>query len=182
MREISLHLLDIAENSVSAGASTVEIAVEEDLAHDRLRASIRDDGCGMEDDLLAQVSDPFVTTRTTRKVGLGIPLLQEAAEACNGSLRITSKPGQGTCVQVEFQHSHIDRMPLGDLGGTWLALTVGFPQTHWVFRYRLNGAEFVFDDEPVKRALEGIPLTEPDVLTFIRVSLERGIASVQSRP
>ena len=181
MREISLHLLDIAENSVAAGATKVEITVEEDLVHDRLRISVRDDGKGMDEDLASRAADPFVTSRTTRKVGMGIPLLQAAAEACNGSLTIASEPVQGTTLHVEFQHSHVDRMPLGDLGGTWLALTIGFPQTHWIFRYRLNGAEFVFDDEPVKRALDGIPLTEPDVLTFIRVSLERGIANVQSR-
>ena len=171
--DISLHLLDIAENSVAAGATKVEVAVEEDLLHDRLRISVRDDGKGMTGHWVPRMGDPFVTSQATRKVGMGIPLLQAAAEACNGSLIIASEPVQGTTLHVEFQHSHVDRMPLGDLGGTWFALTIGFPQTHWIFRYRLNGAEFIFDDEPIKRALHGIPLTEPDVLTFIRVSLER---------
>ena len=166
---------------LAAGATKVEVAVEEDLLHDRLRISVRDDGKGMTGHWVPRMGDPFVTSQATRKVGMGIPLLQAAAEACNGSLIIASEPVQGTTLHVEFQHSHVDRMPLGDLGGTWFALTIGFPQTHWIFRYRLNGAEFIFDDEPIKRALHGIPLTEPDVLTFIRVSLERGIANVQSR-
>ncbi|RPI30832.1 MAG: ATP-binding protein, partial [Chloroflexota bacterium] len=111
MREIALHLLDIAENSVAAGAKNIAISVCEDLTSDRLRASVSDDGKGMDADLVARVTDPFVTSRTTRKVGLGIPLFKAAAEACNGCLDIVSQPGKGTCIEVEFQHSHIDRMP-----------------------------------------------------------------------
>jgi hypothetical protein len=180
LREIALHLLDIAENSVAAGAKTVEITVEEDLQNDRLKLSVQDDGRGMDEELLKRISDPFVTSRTTRKVGLGIPLLKAAAEACGGNLCITSAPGKGTRLEVAFQRSHIDRMPLGDLAGTLLTLVVGFPQTHWVFRYRANGADFTLDDEPIKRELKEIPLTEPSVLAFIREMLKEGIGHVQS--
>jgi anti-sigma regulatory factor (Ser/Thr protein kinase) len=185
VREIALHLLDIAENSVSAGAKRVEINVEEDLPNDRLRLAVQDDGRGMEAELLAQVSDPFTTSRTTRRVGLGIPLLKAAAEACRGSLKLNSSPGEGTCLVVEFQRSHIDRMPLGDLAGTMLTLIVGFPQVHWVFKYRVypqqkrDPVEFVFDDEPVKQVLAEVSLTEPDILSFLRQSLREGIAQVQ---
>jgi hypothetical protein len=179
VRELALHILDIAENSVAAGARKVLIAVEEDLPKDRLRIVVEDDGRGMEEELLSRVTDPFVTSRTTRKVGLGIPLLKAAAEACNGSLCLTSTVGKGTRLEVEFQHSHIDRMPLGDLAGTILTLVVGHPTVNWVFVYRVGKAEFTFDDNPIKQELDGIPLTEPSILAFIKEMLREGIAQAQ---
>ena len=179
MREIALHLLDLAENSVSAGAKTVTISVCEDLRADRLSASIADDGRGMDAETVQKVTDPFYTSRTTRKVGLGIPLLKGAAEECNGGLTISSKPGFGTLVEVNFQQSHIDRMPLGNLTSTFLGLTVCHPETHWIFRYTARGLvsedTFEFDDQPVKETLEGLPLSHPDVLTYLRESLDQGL-------
>src|SRR5690606_20906768 len=140
-----LHILDIAENSVSAKADTIQIEVEEDHAADRLRISIIDNGAGMSPEMAARVIDPFTTSRTTRKVGLGIPLLKAAAESCEGGLTLQSILGQGTCVKVEFQHSHIDRMPLGNLTSTLLTLVVGSPEVHWIFRYTVDGQTFTFD-------------------------------------
>ena len=180
-----MHLLDIAENGVTAGASAIEISVEEDLPNDRLKIVVEDNGKGMDEQLLARIVDPFVTSRTTRKVGLGIPLLKAAAEACQGHLLITSKPGQGTRLEVEFQRSHIDRMPLGDLAGTWLILIVGFPKVHWLFHYRAKtlvnqaAVQFTFDDETIKQELEEVPITEPSILTFIRELLQEGVRGVQ---
>lgn len=179
MREIALHMMDIAENSISAGATRIVVRVEENTARDRLKISIEDNGRGMDDELVARVIDPFVTSRTTRRVGLGIPLLKAAAEACNGYLRINSALGKGTRLEVEFQRSHIDRMPLGDVAGTMLSLMVGSPQIHWVFQYSVDGNVYVFDDAPVKQELEGVSLTEPAILTFLRESLQDGVASVQ---
>jgi anti-sigma regulatory factor (Ser/Thr protein kinase) len=179
LREIALHLLDIAENSVTAGAKNVKISVEEDVQNDQLRAVVQDDGRGMDAELLALITDPFVTSRTTRKVGLGIPLFKAAAEACNGSLFIASEPGKGTRLEVNFQRSHIDRMPLGDIAGTMLTLVVAYPEIHWMLRYGADGADFVFDDEPIKCELDGIPLTEPSVLAFIRELLQEGVEKVQ---
>jgi len=183
MREITLHLLDLAENSVSAGARTVQIAVCEDLKADRLTASIEDDGRGMDAETVKKVTDPFYTSRTTRKVGLGIPLFKGAAEECNGGLTVTSKVGEGTRVEVSFQHSHIDRMPLGNLSATFLGLLVGHPDIHWVFRYTAckDGAEetFEFDDQPIKETLEGLPLTHPEVLGFVRGMIEEGISETK---
>ena len=193
MREIALHLLDIAENSVAAQANTVDICVVEDLCADRLTASVTDNGQGMDADLLARVTDPFTTSRTTRKVGLGIPLLKAAAEACNGGMSIASTPGKGTQLTVTFQHSHIDRMPLGDLASTWLSLLVAYPYIHWLFAYQCTFAspdsgdtnhengfkEFVFDDQPIKDELGDLPLCDPDVLGFLRETFEQGVASVR---
>ncbi len=179
MRELSLHLLDIAENSVAAGARNVTMTVREDLQGDRLYLAVQDDGKGMDAATAARVVDPFVTSRTTRKVGLGLPLLKEAAELCNGDLRITSTPGEGTLVEIEFQHSHIDRMPLGDLASTMLTLLVSSPEIHWVFHYQVNDEVFTFDDGIVKTELEGIPLSEPVVLAYLREMITHGVGSLQ---
>ncbi len=179
MREIALHILDIAENSVAAGARTVEITVDEDQGRNRIRIVIRDDGKGMDPEMLLRVTDPFVTSRTTRPAGLGIPFLKAAAEACNGGLRISSEPGRGTCLEADFERDHIDRMPLGDLPGTVLALVVGFPETHWVFHYQIDGERFTFDDGPLKKELGDLALSEPSVLRFIRETLQAGVAGIR---
>ena len=179
MRELSLHFLDIAENSVAAKATNIHISVEEDCVTDRLAISIEDDGIGMDEEMVKKVTDPFVTSRTTRKVGLGLSLLKENAEDCNGNFEIHSVLGKGTKVDADFQNSHIDRMPLGDLPGTWLSLLVGFPVVHWVFRYRYNQSVFEFDDELIKNTLQDIPLSEPEVLSYLRQELEHGITQVK---
>jgi anti-sigma regulatory factor (Ser/Thr protein kinase) len=179
VRELVLHLLDIVENSVSANAKQIIIEVTEDTRSDRLHMSVVDDGKGMDEEMVAKITDPFVTSRTTRKVGLGIPLFKAAAEACNGYLKIQSSLGKGTRVDVDFQRSHIDRMPLGDLTSTISTLVIGTPQVHWIFKYRVNDNEFVFDDEPIKNELDGIPLSEPEVISFIRQYLADGIKEVQ---
>jgi len=175
VREISLHLLDIIENSISAGAACVMLDIVEDHVVDILKIRIVDDGRGMDAETVKKISDPFYTTRTTRKVGLGIPLLKAAAEACNGYLSIESEPGKGTTVTVAFQHSHIDRMPLGDIPTTMLGLIIGSPEVHWKMRYESDGQEFLFDDAEIKQALEGIPLSDPDVIRFISAYLKDGI-------
>jgi hypothetical protein len=186
MREIALHLLDIAENSVAADAKNITLTVCEDIQGDRLTASVIDDGKGMSAEMTASVVDPFVTSRTTRKVGLGIPLLKDAAESCNGNLVINSEIDKGTRLNVEFQHSHIDRMPLGDLATTILTLFVAYPQIHWLFDYVVIPAKgtpeekFVFDTQPVMAELGDMPLTEPAVLAFIREYIESGVDRVQA--
>ncbi len=179
MRELALHLLDIAHNSVSAHARNITLSVEEDIQADRLRIMVEDDGKGMDAATVQQVSDPFVTSRVTRSVGLGIPLLKAAAEACDGGMTIQSTPGVGTRIEVDFRRSHIDRMPLGNLADTILSLVVGCPEVHWVFRYRVGEFLFEFDDALIKKELEGIPLTEPGVLAYIRNVLEAGVRDAQ---
>jgi anti-sigma regulatory factor (Ser/Thr protein kinase) len=181
LRELALHILDIAENSISAGASQIRIVVEEELNEDILKVIIEDNGRGMDEEMLARITDPFITSRTTRKVGLGIPFLKAAAEACEGSFSIQSQPGSGTKVSAVFKHSHIDRMPLGDIVATFLTLLIGTPEVHWIFRYSVNGREFIFDDAPIKQTLDGIPMTEPAVMKFIREFLEAGIQDVKQQ-
>ena len=180
MREISLHLLDIAENSVSAEGRNISIHVHEDLFNDRLSASVIDDGRGMNAETAQQVQDPFYTTRTTRKVGLGIPLLKLAAEQAEGSFCLQSEPGKGTRVEAVFRYSNFDRMPLGDLSSTFLTALISHPTIHWIFVYRVtdrdgNCQEFLFDDAELKNELGDLPLTEPEILTFVRGMIEEGI-------
>lgn len=178
MRELSLHLLDIAENSISANAKNITIKLLESSISDLLQMSVKDDGKGMSPEMVAKVVDPFTTTRTTRKVGLGIPLLKAAAEGCNGYLQITSELGKGTFLVVQFQRSHIDRMPVGDLVSTILHLVVANPMVHWVFEYTFNDKTFLFDDEPVKAELDGVPMSEPDVLSVLVDMLDSGIKEI----
>jgi histidine kinase/DNA gyrase B/HSP90-like ATPase len=183
MREIALHLLDIAENSVAAESNNISIHVHEDLFHDRLSACVIDNGCGMDAATAERVQDPFYTTRTTRNVGLGIPLLKLAAEMAEGSFSLQSETGKGTWVEAEFRHSHIDRMPLGDLASTFLTLLISHPQIDWTFLYRMTdkdgkSRDFLFEGAELKSELGDISLTEPEVLTFLRGIFEEGIEPV----
>ena len=183
MREIALHLPDIAENSASAESKNISIQVHENLFLDRLSTSVIDDGRGMDAQTVQQVQDPFYTTRTTRTVGLGIPLLKLAAEMAEGRFCLESEPGNGTWVEAEFRHSHIDRMPLGDLPATFLTLLISHPEIDWTFLYRVTDTnkqsrDFLFESAELKSELGDISLTEPEVLSFVRGMIEEGINSV----
>ena len=180
MKELSLHILDIAENSVNADADKIEISVIENINNDSLSIIIKDNGKGMDADTVRRITDPFVTSRTTRKIGLGIPFLKAAAEACQGNLQIKSQPGVGTDIQVTFQRSHIDRMPLGDIQTTFLNLLIGYPHINWVFKYQVNEKIFEMDDRPIKETLDGIPLSEPSVINYLKELLSKGIHDTAS--
>lgn len=178
MRELALHILDIAENSISAKATMIEIIVFIDTNDDQLSITIKDNGKGIDQETLMNIVDPFVTSRTTRRVGLGIPMFKAAAEACNGSFSIESELGKGTIVRADFQNSHIDRMPLGNMADTLTTLLVGTPEVHWILNYSKDGKTFVFDDQPIKAELDGVPLSEPEVLKFIRSYIQQGIDGI----
>lgn len=168
MTEISLNVLDVAENSTRAGASLVEITLAADTEADTLTLIIKDDGCGMTPEQVAHVEDPFFTTRTTRKVGLGVPFLKQAAESTGGSFKITSEPGVGTTDTAVFGLSHIDRMPVGDISTTIQNLIVYHPDTDFVYTYRYNDNEFVLDTREFREVLGGVPLDTPDVAQYIK--------------
>jgi len=169
MKELSLNVLDIAENSVRAGAKHIDVAVAEDTAADTLTISVSDDGCGMDEALLKSVRDPFTTTRTTRRVGLGIPLLQEAAQATGGDLSIESAPGRGTRLKAVFGRSHIDRMPLGDIASTIATLIQCNDDREWTYRYSIDGRSFSLDTRELREMLGGdVALSTPDVVNWVR--------------
>ena len=179
MKEISLHILDIAENSVNAGADRIIIEIIENLNNDRLSIRISDNGKGIDSETLAVISDPFVTTRKTRRVGLGIPFFKAAAEACQGNLQITSELGVGTTVEVNFQLSHIDRMPLGDLENTLANLLIGYPKIDWLIKYDADEKHFEMDSKEIKEILGDVPLSEPSVIEYIRQQLTDGIGKIR---
>jgi len=178
-RDLSQHILDIAENSITAGAALLHLTICEDSETDELSIVIRDDGRGMNAEMVNQVTDPWVTTRKTRKVGLGIPFLKQAAEMCGGDFKITSVVGEGTTTRATFQLSHIDRPPLGDLVGTLLCIVVGSPQLDVVYEHRVDAGDFVFDTREIREVLgDEVPLSDPEVLAFVRGALTEGLATI----
>ncbi|MGC9521362.1 MAG: ATP-binding protein [Anaerolineae bacterium] len=178
-RDLSQHILDIAENSVTAGATLLYIDIVEEPTADRLTISVRDNGRGMETEMLLRVTDPWVTSRTTRKVGLGIPFLKQTAEMCGGAFEITSQPGQGTETRATFEYDHVDRPPLGDLVGTLLCIVVGNPQLDVVYHHRVEDQAFVFDTREIREVLgPEVPLSDPEVLRYVRGALIEGLLSI----
>lgn len=179
MRDLSLHMLDIVQNSVRAEASLVTIQITIDQERDRLTVGIVDDGCGMSEEMVRQVTSPFVTTRTTRSVGLGIPMLKNNAEQSGGDFQITSALGYGTRIEAVFGYRNIDRPPLGDIVGTMLALIAATPEKpDYQLVYTINEAVFTFDLRTIRQSLEGVPLNTPEVLQWIREYLQEGIDEI----
>ena len=167
VREIALHILDIVQNSIRAGASRVEITVEEDTPADRLRILVCDNGKGMAPEMASRAVDPFVTTQPCRRVGLGLPLFAAAAERCGGWLKVESKLGQGTKVEAVFQYSHIDRMPLGDMRSTMLGLIASNEGLDIVYRHKVDGEVFTLDTRELRAELGEVPLSDPLVLRWL---------------
>jgi len=181
VRELALHILDILQNTVEAGATRVTLTIHEDLPADRLTITVLDNGRGMAAETVARVTDPFYTTRTTRHVGLGLPLYAMAAEQAGGGLRIVSQPGLGTTVEATFQFSHPDRQPLGDMAGTLLAflLSERTPELRHEHRLRQGSAPgdertFEFDTVDIRAELDGVPFTHPVVARWLAEFLEEG--------
>lgn len=165
MKELSLNILDIAKNSVTAGASLIEITVAETAA--RLTISVRDNGCGMTKEFVARVTDPFTTTRTTRKVGLGIPLLQMEARMAGGDLTIESEVGKGTTTTAWFDPGNIDMPPLGDLVSSIVTLIQGSPDIDFLFTHSVGEEGYTLDTREIREIMGDISLAEPEVLGWL---------------
>ena len=176
MKELSLNILDITENSVKAKASLVEITITE--SEQMLTIRISDNGCGMTEQTLESVRNPFYTTRTTRKVGMGIPLLQIAAEQTGGSLGIESRhidsfpDTHGTTVTASFRKDHIDFTPLGDTVSTLITLIQGHPEVDFLYIHRIGDREISLDTRQLREVLDDVPLDTFEVLLWIRENLE----------
>lgn len=180
MKEISLNILDVVGNSIKAQAQRIDITVIESVAKDMLELTIMDDGCGMEPEFLERVTDPFTTTRTTRKVGLGLPLLKMAAEGCNGSFAIESGLGQGTTVKACFQLSHLDRMPLGNMAETMVTLISACDNIRYVYTHQTDADTFVFDTQEIQNTLgEEIPLSAPEILAWINDYVKENLENIK---
>ncbi|MGO5051134.1 ATP-binding protein [Lachnospiraceae bacterium LCP25S3_G4] len=172
MPEIALNILDVAENSVRAKASFIEIEVSIQTENDCLEVTIKDNGIGMSEEQVKNVLDPFFTTRKTRKVGLGVPFLKLAAESTGGHFFITSKVGKGTIVKALFGLSHIDRMPLGDLSATILTLSVFNESIEFYYKYRYNQKFFVFDTREIRKIVGTASLKTLEISNFLKEYLE----------
>ncbi len=180
MEELSLHILDIVENSLMAGAKLVEVQIEEDTVQDRMLIEVRDDGQGMTPEFLARVTDPFVTTRTTRRVGLGLSLLKANARQWGGDLSVQSAPGQGTTVRIWFQLSHLDRPPLGDWPRTLLGLVMTRPGVDFLYRHFVGQDEVELDTRELREELGPEALSDPQVIALLRGQLHDALEGMDS--
>ena len=180
MKDLALHILDILQNSVTAGATLIKLEIDETPEKDSYSLKFTDNGRGMEKSMIQQVTDPFFTTRTTRKVGLGLPLLKQNAERTGGNLMILSTPGQGTEVQAKFGFSNIDRLPTGDIAGT-LALTVSsYPAIDFIYTHTTPEGIFIFDTKEIKETLEDVPISNPQVIAFMKDLIRENLEAIKA--
>jgi hypothetical protein len=175
MRDISLHVLDIVMNSLSAGATLVEISLSEWVSKNSLELVISDNGTGMDDETIKRVLDPFYTTRKTRKVGLGLSLLAQNAFLSNGTISIQSKRQQGTTVFVTFGYDHLDRIPIGDMTETIISLILLEPDKDFVYRYSTESKQYVLDTREIKEYLQEVPIHNKAVIKWIKEDLNQAI-------
>ncbi len=179
MKDLSLHILDIVQNSIRAKAKLIGIEISELPETDELIIVISDDGCGMSQEQLQRAVDPFYTSRTTRKVGLGLSLFKQNAEMSGGSFQIESELGKGTKVTAIFGLKHLDRPAMGDLTGTLLLLICSPGETNYVFKHQTPCSEFTLDTRDVRQMLEDVPLTHPDVRIFLKEMLRENLEQIQ---
>lgn len=174
MKELSQHILDLIQNSISAGASLIGVSIlrEDDI----LIIEVSDNGCGMDADIAAKAVDPFYTGRTTRTVGLGLSLLNATAQRCDGYMNIDSKVGKGTKVRAVMRYSHIDRPPIGDIEGTMIAMIVGNPNIDFVYHYNVDNVKIDIDTRQIKAILGEVPINNPDVVDWLMKYIGKGSA------
>jgi len=178
MEDFSLHILDLVENSINAGATRIEIRVVEDGENDMLTMEFKDNGSGMNKEMVDKVLDPFVTTRTTRKVGLGLSLFAQAARDCNGEARIESEPGKGTRLTGNFQLSHIDLKPWGSVVSTLITLIVGNPDIDFFYHHQKGTFEYTLDTKVIKKELGEVPISNPEVIKLLRKNLKDNLNQI----
>lgn len=178
VKDLSLHLLDLAQNSLRAGATLISFFLDERVEENLLVVEVKDNGKGMTEEEIAQVTDPFFTTRTTRRVGLGIPLFAAAAERCGGDLKIQSTPRQGTKLTASFLLNHWDKPPLGDMAATLITLIAGHPGADFIYQHRRGKARYHLDTRAIKEQLIDVPIGNPKVLAYLAGEIRRGLAQI----
>ena len=180
MKDLSLHILDVVENCITAEASRIEVKIAEDTDENLLTVEMNDNGKGMSEELLNNATDPFYTTRSTRNVGLGIPLLAQSAKESNGEISVKSKIGEGTSIKATFQYDHIDRKPLGDIGQTMIILIMSNPDIDFLFEHKKNDKLYTLDTAEMKMELDGIPINNPEVIKIINNDIRAWLNSTDS--
>lgn len=178
MREISLHILDLIQNSIEAGATAAKLEIIEDIIGNSMIIRISDNGRGMNKKMRQLVIDPFITTRTTRRVGLGLPLMDMSTKRCGGYLKIDSIPGQGTVIEAMYQHNHLDRPPMGNLVETIKSILVASPVLQFSYYHTVNNKSLSISSHEIADVLDGIPLTQPDILIWLHGYLSDNIANL----
>lgn len=178
MNELSLHILDICQNSIKANATLIQIIVTEDISNNEYIIEIHDNGHGMNKKTLSEVADPFFTTRTTRSVGLGVSLFKMAAEMAGGTFNITSEVDKGTSVIAQFEHNHIDRAPLGAIEDTLTILLMNEAEIDIYYKHVFNNEEYILDTREIKQVLNGISLTDYDVIMWVKNNIKDGITTI----
>jgi hypothetical protein len=176
--ELALHILDIVENSIRAEANLVRILIREDRSKDLFLMQIKDNGRGMTPEEQKKALDPFYTTKKVRRIGLGLPMLSNAAERTGGKMTLSSRPEAGTTVTAKFGLFHIDRQPLGDIASALIAIIVGNPGIDIIYKHEVNSREYLLDTRDIKKALEDIPLNHPEVTSFLRESIKEGLKDI----
>jgi anti-sigma regulatory factor (Ser/Thr protein kinase) len=179
MKDLSLHILDIVQNSIRAKAKLIGIEITELPQEDQLIITITDDGSGMSPEQLQQAIDPFYTSRTTRKVGLGLSLFKQNAELTGGTFNIESELGKGTKVTAVFGLNHLDRPIMGDLVGTLLLLICSSGETDYVFKHQTPSGEFTLDTRELKQTLENVSINRPEVRSFLKEMLQENLEQIQ---
>ena len=180
MRELSLHIMDIVENGIAAGATLIQITITEDIKGNRLKIEIQDNGRGIPGEKMEKVMDPFYTTRTTRRVGLGLSLFKEASRRCEGEFRLTSEEGKGTEVLATFRRNHIDLAPFGDMAGSLTSLIMGNPDVDFLYTHRVGEEDLVIDTREIKNALDGLTINDPHVIKYISDMIRESIAGLRA--
>jgi len=179
MRELSLHILDLVQNSIEAGANRVTLEIIEDLHRmDTLLIRVTDNGRGMDETTCKNVIDPFVTTRTTRRVGLGLSLIDMSTKRCAGHLTVISTPGYGTVVEALYQHSHLDRPPLGRMVETIQSIVIANPELDFSYCHTVDQAIFSLSTQELIQILGDIPLTQPDILVWFNEYLTHNLRAL----
>ena len=171
-----MHIMDILQNSTRAKATEITLEVLLDSEKETLTLVFKDNGCGMDEETVQKVIDPFYTSRTTRKVGLGLPLLKQNCEMTGGSMHIESKVGVGTTVTAVFGLTHLDTPPMGDLAGTVVLTISAYPDIRFIFHYKLDDeVDYVLDTKEVNEILDGLPINDPDVIASLKEMVEENI-------
>lgn len=170
-----MHMMEIIMNSIHADSKNIEIEIEDSREKNLIEMSVRDDGRGMTKEFLCKVVDPFMTTRETRKVGMGVSFMKGLTEMCDGSFDIESKAGEGTLLKASVRRDNIDVPPMGDLGEMMMQCIMADEKIDFVFSYKTDSDEFIFRTDEVKKELDGVSLLEPEILMWIKAYINEGI-------
>lgn len=178
MKELAMHVYDLMENSTAANSTEVKLTIKDSIKENIYAFTIEDNGKGMTPEFMARVTDPYTTSRTTRKVGLGLPLIKMNTENCGGGMKLQSEVGKGTRLDFWFQHDHWDRPPMGDLAGTIVMLCAAHEDIHIIYRHITDQGEFVFDTAEIHEALDGMSMNDVKVMAWLKEMIQENLEAI----